>query len=192
MCCATTHSIHLWFITGHWFQSVCLSHQYQPQCPWFWKQQSLLADPHSGIIHFIAAGIANIYIYIYVLILFSYVFTNSEFGLNVIAMNVYASILHSMCVIVLVMLGISSWCCSSLLEWQTAVLAEKSWICWSGNVWWGKHQFGNQWGLCSTCTCGIRFNGGIACTYMYIYIYSWFLTYLLTCTHMSPWSAPIV
>jgi len=46
--------------------------------------------------------------YIYVLILVSYVFTNSEFGLNVIAMNVYASILHSMCVIVLVMLGISS------------------------------------------------------------------------------------
>jgi nicotinic acid phosphoribosyltransferase len=48
------------------------------------------------------------FIYIYVLVLFSYVFTNSEFGLNVIAMNVYASILHSMCVIVLVMLGISS------------------------------------------------------------------------------------
>jgi hypothetical protein len=48
------------------------------------------------------------FIYIYVLILFSYVFTNSEFGWNVIAMYVYASILHSMCVIVLVMLGISS------------------------------------------------------------------------------------
>jgi hypothetical protein len=113
--------------------------------------------------------------------------------LNVIAMNVYASILHSMCVIVLVMLGISSWCCSSLLEWQTAVLAEKSWICWSGNVWWGKHQFGNQWGLCSTCTCGIRFKWRHCLhIYVYIYIYSWFLTYLLTCTHMSPWSAPIV
>ena len=66
MCCATTHSIHLWFITGHCFQSVCLSHQYQTQYPWFWKQQSLLADSHSGIIHFIAAGIANIYIYIYI------------------------------------------------------------------------------------------------------------------------------
>ena len=48
------------------------------------------------------------FIYIYVLILFSYLFTNSEFGWNVIAMYVYASILHSMCVIVLVMLGISS------------------------------------------------------------------------------------
>ena len=112
----------------------------------------------------------HLYIYIYVLILFSYVFTNSEFGLNVIAMNVYASILHSMCVIVLVMLGISSWCCSSVLEWQTAVLAAKSWIYSSGNVWWGKHQFGNQWGLCSTCTCVIRFNGGIACTYVYIFM----------------------
>ena len=48
------------------------------------------------------------YIYVYVLILVSYVFTNLEFGWNVIAMYVYASILHSMCVIVLVMLGISS------------------------------------------------------------------------------------
>ena len=127
--------------------------------------------------------------HLYVFILFSYSFTNSVFGCNVIAMYVYASILHSTCVIVLIMVGISCWSSfSSVLTCPTSSLDAKSWVHWSGNVmvqapvWQPMGTLFHihlcyqiQWRHC-----------------LHIYIDAWFLTYLLTCTHMHPWSAPIV